>query len=258
MTNVYLLIYPKLKAFKVGKADNVFNRADNIKKWWGEPDYVNSLSLRINNELVFKLEKSLHLLLDQFSMDYKDGDGKTEFFSLDAYSDALEYVNIFIKSNKLLSALVKGIDKPIFQIDVKKSKKRDYIFSKHNAGKNRIINSLSHSLKNLEIVLRINNLLIKYRKRIKFEFISNGQDYSLILYERKFLAKILFENLRITYAHFSGGFVDCHLCSSLNLEENFYKLNFHFNVSTDDEFILLIVKELESSFKLLQKASIDN
>ena len=57
MTNVYLLIYPKLKAFKVGKADNVFNRADNIKKWWGEPDYVNSLSLEINNELVFKLEK---------------------------------------------------------------------------------------------------------------------------------------------------------------------------------------------------------
>ena len=48
MTSVYLLIYPKLKAFKVGKADNVFNRADSIKKWWGEPNYTDSLSLEID------------------------------------------------------------------------------------------------------------------------------------------------------------------------------------------------------------------
>ncbi|PKH03196.1 hypothetical protein CXF72_07690 [Psychromonas sp. MB-3u-54] len=253
MTNVYLLIYPKLKAFKVGKADNVFNRADNIKKWWGEPDYVNSLSLGINNELVFKLEKSLHLLLDQFSMNYSDGDGKTEFFSLDAYSTAIEYVNIFIKSNKLPSALVKGIDKPNFLIDVNKSKKRDYIFSKHNAGKNRIINSLSYTMKNLEVVLRVNNLLIKYRKRINFELICNNQDYSLIVYDRKFLAKILFDNLRIEYESFSGGFVGHNLCGSLDKGEDFYKLNFHLNVSSKNEFIILLVKELESSFKLLQK-----
>lgn len=112
MTNIYLLVYPKLKAFKIGKADNVFNRADNIKKWWGEPDYNASLSLAIKSESVFNLERSLHFFLGQFSMNYSEGDGKTEFFSLDALSHAIDHINIFVKSNKPSTSLTKGINRP--------------------------------------------------------------------------------------------------------------------------------------------------
>ena len=255
MTSIYFLIYPKLRAFKIGKADNVFSRAYGIKKWWGEPDYINSLFLKIDAKLVFKLEKSLHLLLDQFSMNYSEGDGKTEFFSFDAFDDAIEYINIFIKSNKLTSALVKGIDKPKYQTDKSIKNKRDYIFTKHNAGRKRVVNSLNHNVKNMETVLRVNNLLIKYRKKIKFDLVNENKNFSLTLYNRKFLADVLFKSLSFTNEYFSGGFVGVNLCGSLSVRDDYYRLKFHLNVSCDDPLILLLAKELESSFELLQKAS---
>ncbi|WP_298770093.1 GIY-YIG nuclease family protein [uncultured Shewanella sp.] len=256
MTNIYLLIYPKLKAFKVGKADNVFNRADSIKKWWGEPDYANSFSLVISSESVFKLEKSLHLLLEQFSMNYSEGDGKTEFFSVDAFNDAIEYINVFIKSNKLTSALMKGVDKLNITTGRNISRNRDYIFTKHNVGNKRVIGSLNYSIKNMERVLRVNNLLIKYRKRIKFELTLENETYSLTLYNRKFLAGVLFENLRTKHEFFSGGFVSRNLSDSLSKDKDCYQLKFHLHTSFEDKLTLLIIKELECSFKLLQKASL--
>ena len=256
MTYIYLLIYPKLKAFKIGKADNVFNRADSIKKWWGEPDYVNSFSLAISSESVFKLEKSLHLLLDQFSMNFSDGDGKTEFFSFDVFNDAIEYVSFYIKSNKLSSVLMKGIDKPSIMLSRNIPTKRDYIFTKHNTGKKRLIGSLDYTIKNMETVLRVNNLLIKYRNRIRFSLTFENDVYSLILYDRKFLADVLFENLRIKHEYFSGGFVASNLSESLSKGEDYYELTFHLHASVEDTLTLLVVKELECSFKLLQKSSI--
>jgi len=254
MTKIYLLIYPELKAFKLGKADNVFSRACSLKKWWGEPDYLSSSSLDLDAGLVFKFEKGLHLLLDQFSMNFEEGDGKTEFFSLDAYNDAVEYINIYIKSNKLSSQLVKGIDKPTVSLASNVSRKRDFYFYKHNASKRRTIDTYRESLRKMETVLRVNNLLTKYRTKIKFSLTKQNQTYTLILYERQCLAHILFKNLSCMHAHFSGTIVGDNFSESLKFLEDSIKLEFHFHNTLEDQFISAIAMELEDSFRLLQKA----
>lgn len=257
MTNIYLLIYPNLKAFKIGKADNIFDRVNSMKKWWGEPDYVNSFSLAISSGLVFKLERGLHLLLEQFSMGFNCGDGKTEFFSLDAFNYAIEHLNTFIKSNQLDSFLVKGIKKPDIAMPRDTSKNRDYIFSRHNLGKKRLIGSLNDTFKRMETVLRVNNLLIKYRTSIRFSLSFNNGLYSLTLYDRKFLADILFENLRVNYNGFSSASAGRNFSQSLDQSESCYKLRFRFDHTSDDKLICFVTEELESSFKLLKKASIN-
>jgi hypothetical protein len=265
MTNIYLLIYPDLKAFKIGKGNDVFIRADSIKKFWGEPNYLDSLSLKIDSMLVFKLEKSLHGLLEKFNMNFDMGDGKTEFFSFDALSYAIDYINIYIESNRLSSTLVKGIPIPNLQNVENTSKKNDYYFNQHRSKKDTLIDSLTYTIKNMETALRINNLLIQYRNRIDFDITCENKIYTLTLYKRIFLIEMLFCNLTIKHKGFAGNSLSHPLCESVNwlshplcdgVIDSKLCPSLKINLTHDgtSELVSFVMKELELSFKLLQRS----
>ncbi|WP_325892861.1 GIY-YIG nuclease family protein [Grimontia sp. NTOU-MAR1] len=65
-TNLYILIFDDFDAIKIGKADDISNRVNTLKKWWGEPDYAESYALEIDIDKVFLLEKVLHSILKEF------------------------------------------------------------------------------------------------------------------------------------------------------------------------------------------------
>jgi hypothetical protein len=253
MTFIYLLIYPKLNAFKIGKADNVFNRADSIKTYWGKPDYKNSFFLKTSKEVVFKLERGLHLLVDQFAMNYKSGDGKTEFFKIDAIDDVIEYVNIFIKSNKLSSSLEQGVVVPDIKPTVRANKNYDRAFSMHSKKTQEIIESLNHSVKNMEAVFRVTNILIKYRKRIKVDFSTDEYGETLTIYHRKILADILFNCLRFQSESFHSGGTSRNASLKLKRVENASRLTFNLDLIVSEN-THLFVKEIKGSFDQVKKA----
>lgn len=251
MTNIYLLIYPKLKAFKIGKADDVFKRASSIKKWWGEPDYANSFSLEIRDELVFKLEKGLHLFVDQFSMDYADGDGKTEFFDLEVIDDVIGYISIFIRSNKISSSLVKGVDIPSFKVDAKKPIYSDRMFVIHRNQTKNTIESLENITTKMKAVFRVCNILIKYRNRIRFEFAPHEYGETLTIYGRYTLANVLYDSLRgFHYLEGSGGY-----CYAMKLSIDKYAGIGVITFNLDDHSQNIFCKALKNSFDQLKKAA---
>ncbi len=67
---VYILIFPKIKGFKVGKADNVHQRISGLTRWWGEVDYAESYTIKVDKKQVFRIEKMFHALLDDFRLDF--------------------------------------------------------------------------------------------------------------------------------------------------------------------------------------------
>ncbi len=262
MTNIYLLIYPKLKAFKIGKADNIANRIHNLKKYWGEPTYIDSLYLEIDTKFVFRLEKSLHTLLEQFSMNFNEGDGKSEFFSIEALSDAIDYIKIFIRSNKLSAELVKGIDEPIIkskrspQSDLNSSNKRDWYYQRHNSASKRTLSSFKDNLNNLEAVLRVNALLIKYRDRISYDIVINEEYCFLTLYNRKVIAFILMNRLSFKKENFSRGFDFFNMGLSVRETQGGCRLTILLDIFDKNKEYSYFAEQILGSFKLLQKAKI--
>ncbi len=262
MTNIYLLIYPKLKAFKIGKADNIANRIHNLKKYWGEPKYIDSLYLEIDTKFVFKLEKSLHTLLEQFSMNFSEGDGKSEFFSIEALSDAIDYIKIFIRSNKLSTELVKGIDEPIIkfkrspQSDLNSSNKRDWYYQRHNSASKRTLSRFKHNLNNLEAVLRVNTLLIKYRDRISYDIVINEEYCFLTLYNRKVIAFILMNHLYFKSQSFPTGFGGFNMFRDMSGTQGSCRLTISLDIFHRNKEYSFFAEQILGSFKLLQKARV--
>lgn len=63
--------------------------------------------------MVFRLERALHYLLDEFDASESAGDGRTELFQLDALPVALQHLNLYIGSKEPGSfQLMKGIPQP--------------------------------------------------------------------------------------------------------------------------------------------------
>jgi hypothetical protein len=99
MSNLYILHFPKVKAVKIGKADNVTTRINQLKGDWGNPDLDASSIYEIPSSQVFTLETILHKTLQGMRVDVGYGDGYTEMFSMDAYTSATSIADIFISSN---------------------------------------------------------------------------------------------------------------------------------------------------------------
>lgn len=102
---VYVLIYPHLNAIKVGKADVILNRIQQLGHW-GTPDLEKSFQILVNKSDVFKLESTLHFLLKEFNKGMDYADGFTEFFDIECYSKICELIQFLdfkvkkIKSNE--------------------------------------------------------------------------------------------------------------------------------------------------------------
>lgn len=75
---LYLLLFPAKKMMKVGKANNIYNRIQSLKRVWGDVDYAHSYRIALPQSEVFKLEKMLHFLLAKYQTGIDAGDGYTE------------------------------------------------------------------------------------------------------------------------------------------------------------------------------------
>ncbi|GAA6136497.1 hypothetical protein NBRC116583_02440 [Arenicella sp. 4NH20-0111] len=115
-SNVYIAVFPDSEVIKIGKADTVFNRARAFK-WIGEMDCEGSYEIEVSNNRVFKLERGLQNMLDEFRVDVGNGTGKTEIFKISCLDKALELIKICERSEKIR----KGISIPAISDLIKTS-----------------------------------------------------------------------------------------------------------------------------------------
>lgn len=109
---LYLLVLPSHGLIKIGKADDIYSRGQTLRRYWGEADYESSYEVSANRETVFRLERSLHFLLSGHAVDFIEGDGRTEIFSLPALQHAIKYVEMFSETGGVQIALKKGVKTP--------------------------------------------------------------------------------------------------------------------------------------------------
>ena len=111
LASLYVLIFPECGFLKVGKANDVYVRCQQLKHWWGDPDYHESLELVAPQLTVFGLENMLHLLLrTNYSACVDVGDGHTEMFTIKALKLVLFTIDPFVKAGVVPRGFRKGIN----------------------------------------------------------------------------------------------------------------------------------------------------
>ncbi|WP_323086887.1 GIY-YIG nuclease family protein, partial [Providencia alcalifaciens] len=154
-------VYPHLNAVKIGKADNVFSRVQQLCHW-GKPDFEQSYVVHVNTSDVYKLEGALHLKLAKHKKEMKNYDGYTEFFDFDVLSkldsilDFFEFEKsrIFFKSER-----------------VKVKRKRNYKLSKFKVKMDRRIDAINSNLKLIDNLKRL--LIVLNKNKYSCEYVSN-------------------------------------------------------------------------------------
>ncbi|WP_336432730.1 GIY-YIG nuclease family protein [Providencia rettgeri] len=147
-SNVYVLVYRNLNAVKIGKADNVSNRIQQLCHW-GKPDIDESYIIPIPKEGVYNLECALHLYLKRFKKTMNKNHGYSEFFSLDALDEIPKLLNFYgLKNEKLQTPSL------VEEIEVSLRKKTNSIRFKNRINKD--INLMNESLNVINNV--INNV----------------------------------------------------------------------------------------------------
>ncbi|MCT7632117.1 GIY-YIG nuclease family protein [Aliarcobacter butzleri] len=98
---VYLLVSEDQKSFKIGKANEVNVRIDQLSKYWNfdlNSSYV--IETDFNNTL--NLERLLQRSLAYFKVEiFAKKDGYTEFFDIKGLDYILEYIDFLIKTNNV-------------------------------------------------------------------------------------------------------------------------------------------------------------
>lgn len=150
---LYLLLFPARKMIKVGKANNIYNRIQSLKRFWGEVDYEHSYRIALPQSEVFKLENMLHFLLTKYQTGIDAGDGYTELFSIEALEPAIKHINYAIEHNVIDAQLQQGIEKP----QVRSSKNATH---RHREMKKQSSMVSSNIIKVTEQFDRINRLLL--------------------------------------------------------------------------------------------------
>ena len=116
MANLYLLVFPEIKAIKVGMSEDIHGRVQQLQKWWGEADLKSSYYLSMHSKKAFKLEKGLHGFLDEYALSYNMGIGKSELFSQKALDAALKYIDVYLSNhNDKNYCLKKGIPETVLK-----------------------------------------------------------------------------------------------------------------------------------------------
>ncbi len=282
-SNVYLLLYPKHKAFKIGKSNDVFKRGKELEKDWGKPDYKNSYYLEIDEYPAYTLEKALQLLANESSMNFNKGVAKKEFYKISALKNTLKYIEIFVsdKANKIKKTIVKGIKSPA---EIKEE--RNYKFH-HNAVIARlerdrlvtvkptqsqlkidrltlthkhlsqdVIKYLNESIESLKVVFRVSNILAKYNHRIRFEFSNEGDYEKLTIYHRKRLCSVLAHHLQFNLRSFSGMAGERTNCLRLGYSNEYFALTYNLNLDHTCDFdrsCYFFITEVKASFNILKK-----
>lgn len=166
-SNLYLLIYPARNMIKIGKANDVHNRIQSLRRYWGEVDYENSYWLTASQATIFKLEKTLHFLLSEYRIESEVMDGYTELFSIDALKQALKHIEHFINSGAIAVELKQGINKPA--LNPKQSK----AYSRHlklQKTANRIIDDVIDTAEKFKYINRLLLILLHNRNKLLYQY----------------------------------------------------------------------------------------
>jgi hypothetical protein len=102
---IYLLVCND--KFKIGKASDIENRYHQLKKHYSF-NLADSYSIEVSDNEVFKLEKTLHFLFDEYRIkNLPQAEGSTEFFKLTCLDDVLSMINKISKQKYFI--VEKGI-----------------------------------------------------------------------------------------------------------------------------------------------------
>ncbi|HFE3207854.1 TPA: GIY-YIG nuclease family protein [Providencia stuartii] len=153
-SNVYFLVYPHLDAVKIGKADNVFSRTQQLCHW-GKPDFDKSYVVHVDASDVYKLEAALHLYLNKYKKQMNGYKGYSEFFELSALKDIPNLLNLYgFNSDKIV---LKSPD------DNEKNKRLEKI--KLVRFKNKINRKLEKANKTVNVLNNINRCIYMMKSK---------------------------------------------------------------------------------------------
>lgn len=259
-SNLYLLVFPQKNSLKIGKSDNIQNRINTIKRWWGDIDYESSYSVCADTATVFQLEKALHCLFAPHSIDFEEGDGKTEFFNLDVLDKALEHLRLYLSSCEKLDTLKKGIPKPI--APVTKSPIKNQKAASFRKKIKKVSMLMEQNLKQLDRFFRLVAFLLENEAKIPFQY-DVSDDYIYFRIKDRRLARdrcfINFIRASMSYSVASlseFGFVN--FCSAItrSKHEDLTQFNLSFVDRTSRNFKGTVHAEIKSAFNKLPKKSI--
>lgn len=80
MSYIYALYFPKQKAVKIGKADNLTTRLSQLVATWGPISTSKARAWSVEDTFVLGAERDLHQQFDTYHKDMPEGDGYSEFF----------------------------------------------------------------------------------------------------------------------------------------------------------------------------------
>lgn len=168
LTHLYILVFPKRRIIKIGKANEIHERIQSLKRWWGEADYEASYHLSAPPDLIFRLEKSLHFLLSKYSVNFDEGDGRTELFSHDALDTALKHIDLFCSSGAVAEPLKKGILLPPPPVVTSIRRQENYIkYKKKNSS---LVASTTRVVEKFGYINRLLIILLRKQTRLAYQY----------------------------------------------------------------------------------------
>ena len=256
-SHLYLLVFPARKMIKIGKANNIYNRIQALKKYWGEVDYENSYRLVMPQGEVFKLEKTLHYLLAQYQTGTDAGDGYTELFSADALAPALRHISHFTEHQIITSTLQKGIEIPKLLPRTVKKGKSPYFKKKEQA--QAMIASVGNIVAQFNKINRLLLILIYKQHRLRYQYnIENNEVLFRIIDDGEHLIDSttvmrMFSFFIKDYRYWGGTNYCTGVCSSGNVTQ--YSVALLANRSEPHPLVAYLWSQTESIFKQLPQRS---
>ena len=179
MSNLYLVIFPEKLVLKIGKANDIANRLSSLSRHWGEADYKQSYYIELPEPEVYRIEKSLHYLLESHAVTNLEGDGQTELFQFSALEPALQHIKLYLKSKPTPHQIIQGLPQAFLETPTTPKnhpnrRKRRRALQQVN----RFHTSMSANLDKINRLQRI-LIILKYKShRIAYQHdIINGQIY---------------------------------------------------------------------------------
>ncbi len=91
---VYVLVYPEIKALKIGKANCTLSRIKSLNI--GKVDYGRSYHIEVGEDKVFLLEKALHSMFKNNNLSLSGFDGATEMFDIGCYEAVRDHLKLIM------------------------------------------------------------------------------------------------------------------------------------------------------------------
>ena len=258
-TNLYILVFPEKQVFKIGKANDIHQRIDTLKRWWGQVNYAESYYLEADEAIVFGLEKTLHFLLDGHSVAFEEGDGRTELFKLSELPVVLRYMEIYMHSpnNRSLS-LKKGIDVPIKPAKAG-GEARGKKFSRTKA--TRFFASIESCTAKFKKAHKIVDFLVRNSDRIKYQY-DVIDSHILFRIERTGIARRfdssgIFRLFGFSVDDYTGSLHTntCSFCGSGDIVQVKVRIRNQDNEHFRHEYLEYMFGQLMAAFKRVPKRS---